>query len=58
MQATEKEEEHHDHFCMEGRNVTLITTVKKWEEKLAEANKDGKIVSSFAFLLHSELIVL
>lgn len=29
------------------RNVCLVTTVDKWEEKLSEANKDGKIVSAF-----------
>ena len=27
-------------------NVHLITTKENWEEKLAEASKDGKIVSS------------
>ncbi|KAL3521334.1 hypothetical protein ACH5RR_019483 [Cinchona calisaya] len=26
------------------RNVHLVTTVDKWEEKLSEANKDGKIL--------------
>ncbi|XP_027108663.1 thioredoxin H-type-like isoform X1 [Coffea arabica] len=26
------------------RNVHLVTTVDKWEEKLSEANRDGKIV--------------
>ncbi|KAM7494692.1 hypothetical protein LguiB_029301 [Lonicera macranthoides] len=28
-----------------GGNVHLITTMSQWEEKLSEANKDGKIVA-------------
>jgi hypothetical protein len=37
-----------DKLDFKGGNVHVITTKEDWDEKVAEANKDGKIVSKLA----------
>ncbi|KAI6673339.1 hypothetical protein NL676_001245 [Syzygium grande] len=41
-QKDEGDSDHHVEFA--GGNVHLITTKESWDQKLSEANKDGKIV--------------
>ncbi|KAL0300020.1 UNVERIFIED_CONTAM: Thioredoxin H9 [Sesamum calycinum] len=35
-----------------GGNVHVITTIESWEQKIAEANRDGKILSSLMIPYH------
>ena len=37
-----------DRLDFKGGNVHVITTKEDWDQKIAEANKDGKIVSELA----------
>ena len=37
-----------DKLDFKGGNVHVITTKEDWDQKVAEANKDGKIVSELA----------
>lgn len=54
----EDEDDEHPFKVIEGRNVHLITTLSKWEEKISEAIRDSKPVllptlfSSFFFLVY------
>lgn len=45
----EDEDDEHPFKVIEGRNVHLITTLSKWEEKITEAIRDSKPVLTYPF---------
>lgn len=48
VQPSTKDNNDDDHFSKEklgASNITLVTDVNKWKEKLSEADEAGKIVS-------------
>ena len=47
------ESEHAIEFT--GGNLNLITTIEQWEQKLAEAKTDGKVVSLSTFCLSRQM---
>lgn len=48
VQPSTKDNDEDDHFSKEklaASNITLVTDMDKWDEKLSEADEAGKIVS-------------
>lgn len=51
MQSQTDEDDSVKNVEFAGGNVHLITTTESWDQKLAEASRDGKIVSIHYYFL-------